>query len=116
MSWDTDNHKKVFADTDKRRKDPVLKEKINKLLEAQNKALAEAVVLLEQATEILRANSGYDGLDIYERAYHAASMASYKVSHDANFLAGPANDCYLENMAAGRLGYQIEEMGGKFPL
>lgn len=108
-------HDKIFANTKQRRKDPVIIEKVGKVIAAQEQALKEAAELVRQASEIMRKASGFEDSAIYERCYDAVRSAQYTIQRDERFV-GSKNDCYKENMAAGRMGYQIETMGDKFPL
>lgn len=111
-----DDDAKVFKFSDRRRKDPVVLEKAEKILIAQQKAMSEAAELLKRAAEIMRKQSGYEDSGHFDRCYDAVSSARYTVERDASFMADIGNECYIGNLAAGRLGYQIEQMGEKFPL
>lgn len=111
-----DDDAKVFEFSEQRRKDPVILEKAEKVLIAQKKAMAEAVELLNQASAIMRKQSGYVDSVIFDRCLSAVSSARYTVEKDSSFMEGIDGECYIGNLAAGRLGYQIEEMGEKFPL
>lgn len=114
MTWH-DDEQPGFKYNDDRRHDPVLQEKVGKVIDAQAKAFKEASELIRQAVEIMRTASGFEDSAIYERSYDAVRSAQYKLERDARFV-GIKSDGYLQNMAAGRMGLQIEKMGDKFPL
>lgn len=115
MTWRSDDSEQWFKYNDERRHDPVLQEKVRKVIDAQEKAFNEAAELVRQAAEIMRKASGFEDSAIYDRSYDAVRSAQYKLERDARFV-GIKTDGYLQNMAAGRMGLQIEKMGDKFPF
>lgn len=116
MTWlRDDDDRPTFKYSDERRHDPVLLEKVGKVLDAQEQAFHEAAELVRQAVEIMQKASGFEDSAIYERSYDAVHSAQYKLKRDSRSM-GIKNDNYKQNMAAGRMGLQIEKMGDKFPF
>lgn len=114
MTW-FEEEGTVFKYSDERRHDPVLKEKVTKVLNAQEQAYKEASELVRQASEIMRKAAGFDDSAIYERSYNAVRGLEYTLDRDASFIGGQ-NEGYIRNTAAGRMGLQIEQMGDRFPF
>lgn len=111
------------AESQARRNDPELKAKVSKVVKARQDALNEASALLNQAYEILKAQSHFVGDAIYTEQVNSVGTASFRLNRSASFASrdsgsGKAteNDNYLGNLAAGQLGVQIQKMGDEFPL
>jgi len=120
----TDSHKDIFKDTNKRRFDPVLLEKVARVHMARIKKLKQVAKILRELRDDmwgLRIRGDEDS--IFERNVDAVSSASYAVTRDADFAnRETVSDFtqYHQNLAAGVLGYRIsqmtdEEFDAKFP-
>lgn len=99
-----------------RRNDPELRAKVEKVIRARNEALLQASTLLEQANRILKEQSHFVDDGIYDRQVRSVSIAAYLLKDDADFKNRDITDTYIGNLAAGRLGEQLEAMGDSFKL
>lgn len=106
--------KEVFRNSEQRRDDEDLLAKVEQVRVARSAALLSAAKKLKQASDELRALSVFEHDEIYSRCESAAWNAYHRVDIDAEFMQGIEGECYISNLAAGRLGYQIEQMGDDF--
>jgi hypothetical protein len=94
--------------SEKRREDPELRGKVERLLDAQNAALLDAAQVLEGLSKTMR-NLSIDTNPIYDRCVHAVGLARWNVSGDADFMNRNAHtDTYIGNMAAGEMGFHLQ--------
>ena len=100
--------------SEEQRNDPELRAKVAKVIKARQDALAEAAQKLQEAVDILRPLSIFDGDAIYQRSYDATWRAFNQVSGDAAFMGRPTTETYIGNKAASELGDQILRLGDNF--
>lgn len=98
---------------DEQRNDPELRDKVERVLLAQNALLLKASTVLKALSDEMRVLSGTrDSHSIYDRSFSAVNSAYYRVSSDADFMNrdGAPNDCYIGNMAASQMGDYIKSV------
>lgn len=102
----------VYHSNAERRNDPELKEKLDRIFTEQNKRAADAAVKLRDIVEDLRPLTGLgDPYSVYDQIYDAVWSAAIRAEHDSDFLNRHApNDCYLENMAAAKMGEYVQPL------
>lgn len=112
----------VYKYSDDRRNDPETRDKVERVIIAQNALMLKAAKQLKELATEMHALSGMrDSHSIYERSYDTVFSAAWKVEHDSDFMNrdGGPNDCYIGNMAAGEMGEHLqkvnmeERFGGK---
>lgn len=103
----------VYTSSEERRNDPELRDKVEKVIIAQNTLMLKAAATLKDLAEEMRVLSGLkDNYSIYERSFDTVFSAAWKVKHDADFMNrdGGPNDCYIGNMAAGQMGEYLQSV------
>jgi hypothetical protein len=95
---------------DSQRNDPELREKVTKVLTAQNELLYEAArVLKALSTEMRKLDLQTN--PIYDRCAHTVAIAANSVGSDSDFMnRSPINDTYVGNMAAGEMGDYLKSI------
>lgn len=94
-----------------RRHDPEVRDKVERVIRAQNALMLKAARQLKETLDEMRELSGIkDRASLFDRSYDAVYSAYWRVDHDATFMNrdGGPNDCYIGNMAAGEMGEYLE--------
>lgn len=102
--------------SNQRRNNPELKDKVRKVVERRQKAMEQADDLLKEARHIMQEAALFVDDVIFMRQLEQISRTSFSLSEDTQFERDVFSETYIENLAAGRLGEQIEKMGDQFPL
>lgn len=103
---------------EQRRLDPDIRAKVGKVVDARHTALEQANKLVQEAADILRANSIFVGDDIYVRQMHALTRMSRSLAAATNISRVRSEDkeSYIDHLTEGLVGAQVENMGRNFPL
>lgn len=92
-----------------RRIDPVVRAKVERVLTAQQKMMEHAAKVLKDLRQEMNVLANVsDENSHYEKCFKEVRMASYTVSRNAEFMAGIGGETYIGNMAAGRMGENLE--------
>lgn len=102
--------------SNQRRNSPALKDKVRKVVERRQKAMEQADDLLKEARHIMQEAALFVDDVVFMRQLEQISRTSFSLSEDVQFERDVFSETYIENLAAGRLGEQIEKMGDQFPL
>lgn len=97
-----------------RRQDPVLRDKVEDVLNARAEAAAEALRLVRQASAVMSTVGMFDDNALFNRSKSAIQSAETRLASDFRVFAEGKTDIYIENMAAGELGDIILRMGEDF--
>jgi hypothetical protein len=100
----------------RRRHDPELKAKVRRVIDARQDALSRAAELVGEAKRELDRVSMFLDDGIVDRNVTKVRSLWWSLDRAAQFKAGIGSETYVENLAAGPLGEQIEAMGDGFPL
>jgi hypothetical protein len=111
--WDDET---AYQYSNVRRNNPELKAKVKKVVELRQEAMEQANDLLRQARQVMQDAALFRDDSIFIRQLEQISRTSQSLSEETAFKRDIQSDTYVENLAAGRLGEQIEKMGDKFPL
>lgn len=96
---------------ERRREDPELRAKVERINTGRQVMLAKADRVLKELLDEMREHRVAEDDAIYERCFDAVWSAYYRVSGDAHFKQGIEGDCYIGNLAAGKLGKYVVEKG-----
>jgi hypothetical protein len=102
--------------SNERRNDPELKGKVRKVVERRQKAMEQADDLLREARHIMQDAALFVDDVVFMRQLEQISRTSFSLTEDTQFERDVFSETYIENLAAGRLGEEIEKMGDQFPL
>lgn len=103
---------------EQRRLDPEIRAKVAKVVDARHSALEQANKLVQEASSLLRMNGIFVGDDIYLRQMHALSRMSRSLAAAAKIsnVRSEDRESYIDHLAEGLVGAQVENMGKSFPL
>ena len=102
--------------SNERRNNAELKNKVRKVVERRQKAMEQADDLLKEARQVMQDAALFVDDVVFMRQLEQISRTSFSLSEDTQFERDVYSETYIENLAAGRLGEQIEKMGDQFPL
>ena len=110
------NDEEPYRYSNERRNNAELKEKVKKVVSLRLEAMEQANELLKQARHIMQEAALFGDDPHFMNHLNDISRAGHSLSEETLFRHDIQSDTYIENLAAGRLGEQIENMGDRFPL